>query len=238
LRRSISIIIPAYNEEKRLPATLTAIRQYLCETHWDFAELVVVDDGSRDATAEIARKSGARLVQNPGNRGKGYSVRHGISEAKGDWTLFTDADLSAPIADLEKLWNAAERENAKIVIGSRALDRSLIGVHQPFFREAMGRAFNVVMRVITGLPFHDTQCGFKLFDSEAARELARRQRLEGFGFDVELLFIARSLGYRALEIPVRWNDVPGTKVSLARGMAAFLLDPLQVRWNGLTGKYR
>jgi dolichyl-phosphate beta-glucosyltransferase len=135
------------------------------------------------------------------------------------------------------LWSAVAREQAQVAIGSRAMDRSLIGVHQPFFREAMGRFFNVAMRLVTGLPFHDTQCGFKLFEARAAREIFGRQRLEGFGFDVETLYIARRLGYRAVEVPVRWNDVAGTKVSLWRGMTAFL-DPLKVRWNAARGKYR
>ena len=157
-------------------------------------------------------------------------------EAKGEWVLFTDADLSAPIEELDKLWSAAAREQAQVAIGSRAVDRSLIGVRQPFFRETMGRVFNLVMRLITGLPFQDTQCGFKLFEARAAREIFGRQRLDGFGFDVEVLYIARRLGYRAVEVPVRWNDVAGTKVSLWRGMTAFL-DPLKVRWNGMTGKY-
>ena len=237
LRRSISIIIPAYNEEKRLPATLQRVTEYLAAHPWEFAEIVVVDDGSRDGTREVARAAGARLLENPGNRGKGYSVRHGMLEARADWALFTDADLSAPIDDLEKLWTAAARQQAQVAIGSRAEDRSLIGVHQPLLREAGGRFFNLVMRLITGLPFQDTQCGFKLFETRAAREICRRQQLDGFGFDVELLFIARRLGYRAIEIPVRWNDVPGTKVSMWLGVTAFI-DPLKVRWNGLTGKYR
>jgi len=237
LRRSISIIIPAYNEEKRLPATLEKIRTYLGTSEWDFAEVVVVNDGSRDGTKTVACTGGARVVENPGNRGKGYSVRRGMMEARGDWVLFTDADLSAPIEDLERLWSAADREAAKVAIGSRAIDRSLVGVHQPMFRELSGRFFNLVMRIITGLPFRDTQCGFKLFESVAAREISKRQRLDGFGFDVELLYIARRLGCKAIEVPVRWNDVPGTKVSMWLGVAAFM-DPLKVRWNGISGKYR
>lgn len=236
MRRSISIIIPAYNEEKRLPATLSTVKAYLQATSWDFTEIVVVDDGSRDGTAEIARKAGVRLLQNPGNRGKGYSVRHGMLEAKGDWLLFSDADLSTPIEELEKLWTAIDRERAQAAIGSRDLDRSLIGVRQPVFREFGGRFFNLVMRLVTGLPFHDTQCGFKLFEVSAARQIFRRQRVERFGFDVEVLFIAQRLGYRALEVPVRWNDVAGTKVKMLGALAAFL-DPLKVRWNGITGKY-
>jgi dolichyl-phosphate beta-glucosyltransferase len=238
LRRSISIIIPAYNEEKRLPGALQAIREYLRKTSWEFAEIVVVNDGSADRTGEIARAAGARVLENRGNRGKGYSVKHGVLEAQGEWALVTDADLSAPIDDLDRLWTAAAREGAQVAIGSRALDRSLVGIHQPFFREAAGRCFNVLMRVITGLAFRDTQCGFKLFESRAAREIFRRQRLDGFGFDVEVLFIARQLGYRAVEVPVHWNDVPGTTVSLGRGAAAFLADPVRVRWNGIRGRYR
>ena len=199
--------------------------------------MVVVDDGSRDATKAIACVGGTRVVANPGNRGKGYSVRHGMMEARGDWVLFTDADLSAPIEDVERLWSAAERDGARVAIGSRAIDRSLVGVHQPMFRELSGRFFNLVMRIITGLPFRDTQCGFKLFEAAAAREIARRQKLDGFGFDVELLYIAHRLGYKAVEVPVHWNDVPGTKVSMWLGVAAFI-DPLKVRWNGISGKYR
>jgi glycosyltransferase involved in cell wall biosynthesis len=237
LRRSISIIIPAFNEEKRLPSTLATIRGYLATGAWEFSEIVVVDDGSSDGTAAVAASAGARVLRNPGNRGKGYSVRHGILEAQGEWALFSDADLSAPIEELETLWSAAERDGAACAIGSRALDRSLIGAHQSPFREQMGRVFNLLMRLETGLPFHDTQCGFKLFETAAARRIFGCQRLDGFGFDVEVLYIARRLGYRTVEVPVRWNDAPGTKVSMLLGAKGFL-DPLKVRWNGLTGKYR
>jgi glycosyltransferase involved in cell wall biosynthesis len=237
LRRSISIIIPAYNEEKRLPATLSAVKAYLDAGTWEFSEIVVVDDGSRDGTAALAGKAGARVLQNPGNRGKGYSVRHGMLEAKGDWLLFSDADLSTPIEELQKLWTAVEREGAQAAIGSRDLDRSLIGVRQPRFREFGGRFFNLVIRVVTGLPFHDTQCGFKLFEGTAAREIFRRQLVERFGFDVEVLFIAQRLGYRTLEVPVRWNDVAGTTVKMTSAIAAFL-DPLKVRWNSIAGRYK
>lgn len=237
MRRSISIIIPAFNEEKRLPSTLKTVRAFLDRSGWEFCEIVVVDDGSRDDTVAVAEAAGARVLRNPGNRGKGFTVRHGMLEAKGEWALFSDADLSSPIEELEKLWSAVEKQGAAGAIGSRALDRRLVGVHQPLFREMMGRLFNLSVRLITGLSFHDTQCGFKLFETRTAREIFQRQRLHGFGFDVEVLFIAKRLGFRTLEVPVRWNDVAGTKVSLLRGMAAYL-DPLQVRWNGLTGKYR
>lgn len=237
MRRSLSIIIPAYNEERRLPSTLRAVEDYLSKTVWEFSEVIVVDDGSLDATASVATAAGARVLPNPGNHGKGYSVRHGMLEAKGEWALFTDADLSAPIEELDKLWGAVEREHAQVAFGSRALDRSLVGVHQSAFRENVGRLFNMLMRLETGLPFHDTQCGFKLFETCAAREVFRKQRLDGFGFDVEVLYIACHLGYRTLEVPVKWNNVEGTKVSAWRGLTAFL-DPLKVRWNGATGKYR
>ena len=237
MTRSISIVIPAYNEEARLPATLNKVKAYLDSSRWDFAEIVVVDDGSHDSTAEVARRAGARVLSNPGNRGKGYTVRHGMLEAKGDWALFSDADLSAPIDELDKLWAAAQQAGAQVAIGSRALDRSLIGVHQPALREFAGKFFNLGVRLIAGLPFWDTQCGFKLFETRAAREIFRRQQLERFGFDVEVLFIARKLGYKAIEVPVRWNDVAGTKVSTFSGLSAFL-DPVRIRLNQLRGKYR
>jgi len=153
--QSISVIVPAYNEEKRLPSTLERVVRYLDEKRFSFAEILVVDDGSRDGTvaaiSEFTRRHpSVRLLRNPGNRGKGYSVRHGMLEAKGEWALFTDADLSSPIAELEKLIEAARRESAQVAIGSRALDRSLVGVHQPWLREYAGRFFNLVMRAITG----------------------------------------------------------------------------------------
>jgi dolichyl-phosphate beta-glucosyltransferase len=242
LTRSISIIIPAYNEERRLPATLRQVIGYLQRGGWPHAEIVVVDDGSSDGTVRVAEEMQAKypdlqVLRNPGNRGKGYAVRHGMLKCAGDWALFTDADLSAPIEELDKLWQAATEQAAQVAVGSRALDRRLIGVHQSWFRENAGRFFNLVMRLITGLPFHDTQCGFKLFETSAAREIFKRQLLDGFGFDVEVLFIGRHLGYRAIEVPVRWNDVAGTKVSAWRGLAAFL-DPFVVRWNQIKGRYR
>jgi len=232
LRRSLSIIIPAYNEAKRLPASLVKVREYLSASKWDFAEVVVVDDGSVDSTVQLARDAGVRVLKNPGNRGKGYSVKHGMLEARGEWTLFTDADLSSPIGEVEKLWSALEREHAQVAVGSRAVDRSLVGVHQPVLREAVGRVFNAAMRVVTGLPFKDTQCGFKLFETSAGREVFSRQQLDGFGFDVEVLFIAKQLGFKSVEVPVRWDNVEGTKVSLLLGFAAFL-DLVRVRGNAL-----
>ena len=242
MTRSLSIVIPAYDEEKRLPGTLERVTGYLKGGTWKFSEVLVVDDGSRDGTVRVAeefraRVPSVRVLRNPGNQGKGYSVRHGMMEAKGEWMLFTDADLSTPIEELEKLWTAVQEARAQVAIASRALDRSLIGVHQPFLRESGGKLFNLAARVVTGLPFWDTQCGFKLFEANAAREIFRRQRLERFGFDVEVLFIARKLGYSTIEVPVRWNDVAGTKVGTVSGLSAFL-DPLRVRLHQLRGRYR
>ena len=197
----------------------------------------MVDDGSVDSTVQLARDAGVRVLKNPGNRGKGYSVKHGMLEAKGDWTLFTDADLSSPIGEVEKLWSALEREQAQVAVGSRAVDRTLVGVHQPVLREAVGRVFNAAMRVVTGLPFKDTQCGFKLFETSAGREVFSRQQLDGFGFDVEVLFIAKQLGFKSVEVPVRWDNVEGTKVSLWSGAKAFV-DPIKVRVNALKGRYQ
>lgn len=239
---SLTILLPAFNEERRLPATLEALDSFLSRQSFGFLEVLVVNDGSRDGTAALveahARKHPVyRLLQNPGNRGKGYSVRHGMLQAKGEWVLFTDADLSAPIEELPKLLAAALAQDAAVAIGSRALDRSLIGVHQPMFREYMGRFFNLIMRLATGLPFADTQCGFKLYRRDAAREIFTRQLLDGFSFDVEDLMIAKLLGYKAVEVPVRWNDVQGTKVSMLHGAKSFG-DLLRIRWNQVKGCYR
>lgn len=240
---SITIVIPAYNEELRLPATLSAVLAHLSRREWRFAEVLVVDDGSTDGTVGVAEEfcrshPAVRLLKNPGNRGKGYSVRHGMLEAKGDWILFSDADLSAPIEEMDKLIEAAEERGAAVAIGSRALDRSLIAVHQSFFRESAGRVFNLLMQLLTGLRFRDTQCGFKLFEARAAREVFRRQRLERFGFDAEVLFIARRLGYRTVEVPVRWSHSEGTKVSMFRDSLNMFLDLLRIRWHQLRGRYR
>jgi dolichyl-phosphate beta-glucosyltransferase len=205
-------------------------------------EILIVDDGSKDSTAALIQEFAnrhpfARLLQNPGNRGKGYSVRHGMQKAQGDWILSTDADLSSPLEEVDKLLSAVEREKAAAAIGSRALDRSLVGVHQAAFREASGRVFNVVMRAATGLPFRDTQCGFKLFRKDAAHAIFPRQRLDGFGFDVEDLLIARIHGFKVVEVPVRWDNVEGTKVSPLNGARAFW-DLAAVRWHQLAGRYR
>ncbi len=242
---SLSLVIPAYNEEKRLPPSLERIAEYLGAAGIDAVEVLVVNDGSRDRTFEVAEQAAPlfekigvayRVLENPGNRGKGYSVRHGMREARHDWILFTDADLSAPIEEAGKLLNAVNEGQYTVAIGSRALDRSLIGVHQPLFRELSGRAFNLVVRLFTGLALADTQCGFKLYSKQAARDVAARQQLERFGFDVEQLFLAKKMGHKIAEVPVRWNDVEGTTVGTLDGISAFA-DVWKVRWNDLTGKY-
>ena len=239
---SLTIVVPAYNEGRRLPATLETLCSYLESSPLRAKEIVVVDDGSTDQTAAIVREWSVRnpmvrLLQNPGNRGKGYAVRAGFGEARCEWVLFTDADLSTPIEDLARLEAAIAASGAGGAIGSRALDRKLVGKRQSLGREISGRVFNLFVRLVTGLPYRDTQCGFKLFRRDVAQALAARQKLEGFGFDVEILFIARRLGYRVEEVAVRWYNAEGTKGSLLKGLAAFG-DPLRVRWNDLRGRYR
>ncbi|HEV3252821.1 MAG TPA: dolichyl-phosphate beta-glucosyltransferase [Candidatus Acidoferrales bacterium] len=235
----LSIIIPAYNEERRLPRTLERIREYIAERQLR-AEVIVVDDGSTDMTARLAEEGGAgfpelRLVSNGGNRGKGYSVRHGMLEARGRIALFTDADLSAPIEEADKLLTVLG--GADVAFGSRALDRTLISVRQTHLRELAGIVFNRLVRLFTGVPFEDTQCGFKAFVRERCRVIFEQQRIEGFGFDPEILFLARRHGLRAVEVPVRWAHDPATKVHVVRDSLRMFADLLVIRWNWLLGRY-
>ena len=235
----LSIIIPSYNEDSRLPATLERIAAYLL-TYGREAEVLVVDDGSKDGTAAVAESFRSkiprlRVVSNGVNRGKGYSVRHGMQEARGRITLFTDADLSAPIEEAGKLLGALETND--VAIGSRAMDRSLISVHESPFREFAGIIFNKIVRSILWLPFVDTQCGFKAFRRERCGILFEQQTIEGFGFDPELLFLARRHGLRAVEIPVRWGHSPATKVSMLHDSIQMFIDVFAIRWNELRGRY-
>jgi len=235
----LSIIIPAYNEEARLPATLERIAAYLQSSGRE-AEILVVDDGSKDGTAAVAeyfqiKIPSLRVVSNGVNRGKGFSVRHGMQEARGRIALFTDADLSAPIEEAGKLLDALE--NFDVAIGSRAMDRSLISVHESPFREFAGIIFNKIVRIILWLPFVDTQCGFKAFRRGPCKIIFEQQRIERFGFDPELLYLARHHGLRAVEIPVRWGHSPATKVSMLRDSIQMFIDVFTIRWNSLRGRY-
>jgi dolichyl-phosphate beta-glucosyltransferase len=236
----LSIVIPAYNEEARLPGTLERIADYL-PTLGLQTEIVVVDDGSRDRTAAVAESfrpkfTGLRVLSNGRNRGKGYSVRHGMLEAQGDVVLFTDADLSAPIEESEKLLRALN-EGYDVAIGSRALNRSLISTRESPFREFAGIIFNKIVRAILRLPFVDTQCGFKAFRRERCRIIFEQQRIEGFGFDPELLYLARHHGLRAIEIPVRWGHSPATTVHMLRDSLKMFVDIFTIRWNAVAGRY-
>jgi glycosyltransferase involved in cell wall biosynthesis len=235
----LSIIIPSYNEESRLPATLERIAEYLADSGIK-AEVLVVDDGSKDGTAAVAeyfriKLPTLRVISNGVNRGKGYSVRHGMQEARGRIALFTDADLSAPIEEAGKLIEALETFD--VAIGSRAMDRSLISVRESPFREFAGIIFNKIVRIILWLPFVDTQCGFKAFRRERCGVIFEQQRIERFGFDPELLYLARHHGMRAVEIPVRWGHSPATKVSMLRDSIQMFIDVFTIRWNSLRGRY-
>lgn len=235
----LSIVIPSYNEELRLPATLERIAAYLPSLNGE-TEILVVDDGSKDRTAEVAesfrkRLPNLRVVSNGVNRGKGFSVRHGMREARGRSVLFTDADLSAPIEEAPKLLEALKTYD--IAIGSRALDRSLITVHESRFREFAGIVFNTIVRLILRLPFVDTQCGFKAFRREPCQILFEQQRIERFGFDPELLYLARHHGLHTIEIPVRWGHSPATKVNMLHDSIQMFLDVFTIRWNSIIGRY-
>ena len=233
----LSIVIPAFNEAGRIPISLEAIQDYVRRK--DFSvETIVVDDGSTDNTVEVAsRQTGIRMLRNEGNRGKGFSVRRGVLEARGELILFTDADLSAPIEEADKLLAALDSSRADAVVGSRALQRELIGVHQSPFREWGGRFFNLLVRIFTGLKISDTQCGFKLFRRETTRRAFELQRVERFGFDPEILFLVQRLGGKVVEVPVRWNHNPATKVHYLRDSLLMTLDLVVLRWRALTGQY-
>jgi glycosyltransferase involved in cell wall biosynthesis len=236
-----SIVIPAYNERARLGATLEKLLAFVEQEEWH-AEIVVVNDGSCDDTAEIVRQHMAsgrplRLVENPGNRGKGYSVRNGMLHADGEVLLFTDADLSSPISEAGKLL-AAIRGGADIAIGSRWLDAELQTRKQPVYRQLFGRIYNLLLRVFLGLRFKDTQCGFKAFKRAAAKAIFPLQRIERWGFDPEVLYVARRLGFRVVEVPVEWAHSSGTRLSPLRDGLRMFGELLTIRWNALRGRYR
>lgn len=237
----LSIVIPAYNESLRIGKTLEEVQKYAASK--DFGvEVILVDDGSSDSTPEILREfqshcPDTRVLCNEANRGKGYSVRRGVLEARGKVILFTDADLSAPIEEADKLIVALESVGADAAVGSRALDRRLIGVHQPWRREFAGRCFNLFVRLFTGLKIRDTQCGLKLFRKDSTRRAFELQRVDRFGFDPEVLFLIRHLRGKIVEVPVRWNDNPATKVHFLRDSIHMFLDLIALRWRAWEGKY-
>lgn len=239
----LSIIIPAYNEEGRLPRTLERIREYFDARPGgaEAVEVLVVDDGSSDGTARIAKEwtqrvPGWRLVSNGANRGKGYSVRNGMLEARGRIALFTDADLSSPIEESHKLL-AALAAGHEVAVGSRAIDRSLIEKRQARYRELAGIIFNGFVKLFTRLPIEDTQCGFKAFVREPSRVIFEQQRIEGFGFDPEILFLAKRHGLRIAEVPVRWAHDPATKVNVFADSIRMFGDLVFIWWNDLLGRY-
>jgi glycosyltransferase involved in cell wall biosynthesis len=237
---TLSIIIPAYNESARIGHALEQVLACVHERSWP-AEVIVVNDGSRDNTAEIVRRFAerdpiVRMIENPVNRGKGFSVRNGMLHAAGEVLMFTDADLSSPMEETERLL-AAIREGADIAIGSRWLDKGRQTKHQPWYRQMFGRCFNAVTRLVMGLPFADTQCGFKAFRRDAAYTVFQLQRIERWGFDPEILFIALKRGYVVREVPVTWGHDARSQLSYLKDGIKMLEELVYIRWNALTGVY-
>ena len=232
--------MPAYNESERLTGSLPKVLEYVRQRRLD-AEIIVVNDGSKDDTAQIVRKFAAvdpciRLLENPGNRGKGYSVRNGMLHARGDVMLFSDTDLSSPIYEADKLF-AAIRNGADVAIGSRWLQRQLQTERQPLMRQLYGRLFNLGLRIVLGLGFRDTQCGFKAFTREASQIIFPRQHIERWGFDPEILFLAKKFKLRTAEVPVEWAHDHRSKINPLRDGLRMGSEVLQVRWNDIRGRY-
>jgi dolichyl-phosphate beta-glucosyltransferase len=241
---SLSIVIPAYNESARIGKTLREVLAYL-EEQPGGGEVIVVDDGSKDDTAAVSAgifaghtgaRAGGRVIRVEPNRGKGHAVRAGLLAARNTVAAFFDADLSMPVTETPKLVEPIRSGQYDVVFGSRALDRRLIGTHQPWTREQSGRVFNFVMKRLTGLPFEDTQCGFKAFRMDVCRPVVEGALIDRFGFDVELLFVAHRAGLRMLEYPVRWDDVAGGSVSFRSGLQGFA-ELREVKRNAARGLY-
>jgi glycosyltransferase involved in cell wall biosynthesis len=235
-----SIVIPAYNESRRIERTLQEVLAYAAQQRWD-AEVIIVNDGSRDNTVEIvgryAEKNPAlRLIENPGNRGKGYSVRNGMLKAGGDVMLFSDADLSAPIGESAKLFEQIQM-GADVAVGSRWVKPELQTQKQSLHRQAFGRVFNLALRLVLGLRFKDTQCGFKAFSRRAVDSIFPQQRIERWGFDPEVIFLAEKKGLKVIEVPVQWAHEPGGSIHPVRDGLRMLLEMLKVRWYWIAGKY-
>ncbi|HVZ60453.1 MAG TPA: dolichyl-phosphate beta-glucosyltransferase [Terriglobales bacterium] len=235
-----TIIIPAYNEEQRLPLTLERILAFI-EQEALSAEIVVVNDGSRDGTSALVRQWSyrhpiVRLLENPGNRGRGYSVRHAVHKARGDVFLYTDADLSSPIEESRRLYDALA-SGADIAIGSRWVDPRLQSQRQPLYRQMLGRCFNLLARNILQLPFKDTECGFKAFRRPVAQSVLPLLKMDGWGMDSEFLFVAQRQGLVIREVPVVWANDERSKVNPIADSVAQFADLLRVRANGLMGRY-
>lgn len=240
---NLSIVIPAYNEATRLSETIQTALAYLNEYQPE-AELIVVDDGSTDETALVAERSLAnpgsiqgRVIRNQPNRGKGHAVRTGLLAARADIALFSDADFSTPITETPKLVEPIERGDCDLDFGSRALDRSLIGVHQPWRREQGGRVFNLIVKVVTGIPFWDTQCGFKAFRMSVCRPIIEAAKIDRFAFDVELIYVAHLARLRLCEIPVRWDNYEGSKINFVRDSFNMVGEVLSIRDRARRGEY-
>lgn len=236
-----SIIVPAYNEAERIGTSLERMLSYIAECKWS-AEIMVVNDGSRDNTSEIVnefarRNPLVRLIENPGNRGKGYTVRNGMLNASGQVLLFTDADLSSPIEEAPKLFAVIESGEADVAIGSRYLQSELQTRKQPIHRRMLGRAFNIALRVILGLSYVDTQCGFKAFSRKAATTIFTSMKIERWGFDPEILFLAKRYGLRVQEVPVSWAHDHRSKINPIRDGTRMFGELMRVRMNSIGGKY-
>lgn len=235
----LSIIIPAYNEEERIKKTLIEVNNYLIVQHYNY-EIIVIDDGSTDNTVGIVRKlpiANLKIINNPKNHGKGYVVRQGLLLARGEYRLFTDADSSTPINQIEKLLPHAKR-GIDIVIGSRGLKDSRIIKMQSLQRRIMGIFYRLLVRIIAGLwGIKDTQCGFKLLSASAIIAVLPKCKINGWSFDSEILVIAKRLGYAIKEVPITWSNYSQTKMNV-RGMAQSILDLLKIRWNLITKQYK
>ncbi|HOA72815.1 MAG TPA: glycosyltransferase family 2 protein [Phycisphaerae bacterium] len=243
---TVAIVIPAYNEARRITTSLAEVNRFSSE-YSRVVEVIVVDDGSSDDTAarveaaakEADHNGGPRLqlVRHPSNRGKGAAVRTGFQQATAEIVLFSDADLSAPIDEVPRLVEPIAAGECDITIGSRALDPSFVQLQQSLLRRNAGRVFNLMVRLSTGLPLQDTQCGFKAFRRTAAQPIFDAQRIDGFAFDVELLYLARRAGLRIRELPVHWSHAEGSKVSMSVHTWQMARDLLRIRWNDWRGRY-
>ncbi|CAN5499859.1 glycosyltransferase family 2 protein [soil metagenome] len=235
----LTVVIPAYNEEERLPQTLERIIEYYSSQTYPW-NVLVVSDGSQDRTGDLVRNVGnprVKLIEYQPNHGKGYAVRTGMLAAEGDIVLFCDADLATPQEETEKLLPHIA-QGARVAIGSRPMKESDLEIRQPWYRELAGRGFNTLVQTLAIRGIEDTQCGFKMFDRAATQEIFSRCKLDGFGFDFESLMIARDLGYRIDEVPIRWRHMEGSKVSLVRDGLRMLRDLVKLRSMGKRGRLK